>query len=165
MVSYKKSTSERGKFKNKIHNALYKSDDIKDLLLGDITGKSASEVRKLFKERVKSHLFIDETIKDTNSYIYYDIRMPRLYENTKNCEIILYAVSHRDILDNYSKEGYYGNRADILSQMIENCLICDEDVAREFGIGNLKLDSVEIFNGRTLYGCQMTFSVPNFRWN
>ena len=148
MVSYKKSTSERGKFKNKIHNALYKSDDIKDLLLGDISGKSASEVRKLFKE---------------NSYIYYDIRMPRLYENTKNCEIILYAVSHRDILDNYSKEGYYGNRADILSQMIENCLICDEDVAREFGIGNLKLDSVEIFNGRTLYGCQMTFSVPNFR--
>lgn len=163
MIKRKKTTSERGKFKNKIHNALYKSDDIKELLLGDVSEKSTSDVRKLFKEHVKSHLFIDDTVKETNSYIYYDVRLPYLDENVKSCQVILYAVCHRDILDDYAKEGFYGNRADILSQMIEDCLICDEKVARDFGIGNLKLDSVEPFNGRTLYGCLMTFDVPNFR--
>lgn len=159
----KKTTSERGKFKNEIHTALYKSDEIKDLLLGDISGKSASEVRKLFKEHVKSHLFIDDTIQETDSFIFYDVRLPNLSPNIKTCQVMLYAICHRDILDNYSKDGYYGNRADILSQMIEDCLINDEEVTRSFGIGKLSLDSVDIYNAKRFYGCIMVFNVPNFR--
>lgn len=162
-MTRKKTTSERGKFKNKIHSALYKSNNIKELLLGDTAEKSTSEIRKLFKKHVKSHLFIDDTVTETNSYIYYDIRLPDLKSNIKECQVILYAVCHRDILDNYEKEGYYGNRADILSQMIEECLICDKDVINSFGIGELTLDSVDVFNGKTLYGCIMFFNVPNFR--
>lgn len=158
-----KTTSERGKFKMKIHAALLKNNDIKELLLGDVSGKSASEVRKLFKEHVKSHLFIDDTIKETKSYIYYDVRIPDIHTNIKNCWVVLYAVCHRDILDNYEKDGYFGNRADILSQMVEDCLICDENISKEFGIGELSLDSVDVYNGRNLYGCIMEFNVPNFR--
>lgn len=163
MAIKKKNTTERGLFKQQIHAALYKSDDIKDLLLGDISGIDKSEKQKLFKKHVKSHLFIDDTIQETDSFIYYDVRLPNLAENIKNCQVVLYAICHRDILDDYAKDGYFGNRADILSQMIEDCLINDEKVANSFGIGRLSLDSVDFYNTTKFYGVVMIFNVPNFR--
>ena len=161
----KKNTFERGLFKDEINKALYKSAGIKELLLGDELNKcnGANDIRKLFKKHVKSHLFIDDTIEDTDSFIFYDVRINRLEENVKYCQVIMYAICHRDILDDYSKEGYYGNRADILSQMIEDCLINDEEVANSFGIGKLSLGSVDIYSSKRFYGCIMTFNVPNFR--
>ena len=158
-----KTTAERGRFKQEIHAALYKSKDKKELLLGNIFTLKASKIKEEFREHVKSHLFIDDTITETSSFIYYDIRMPRLEPNIKYCQVILYAICHRDILDNYEKEGYYGNRADILSQMVENCLINDKEIKNSFGIGELSLDSVDIYNSTRFYGCVMTFNVPNFR--
>jgi len=155
--------NELGKYKLNIQKALYQSNDINDLILGDVSFKSAAEKRKLFKKHVKSHLFIDDAITETESFIFYDVSIPRIATNTKACELLLYAVCHRDILDTYDKEGYYGNRADILASMVEECLICDEETSRKFGIGRLNLDSVGVFNGRTIYGRILRFSVPGFR--
>lgn len=163
MATRLKNTAERGKFKEEIHKALYKSGDIKELLLGDVSGMSAYDISMKFKSQVKSHLFVDDTIEETNSFIFYDVIMPSLANNIKNCKVLMYAICHRDILDNYYKDGYYGNRADILSQMIENVLINDDDTANSFGIGRLSLDGVDIYNGRRFYGCVMYFKVPNFR--
>lgn len=160
-----KNTSEKGKFKEKIHSVLYKSNEIKELLLDNIeTDKmDNSEIRVNFKKHVKSHLFIDDTIQETSSFIFYDIILPFIKPNIKTCKILLYAICHRDILDNYYKDGYFGNRADILTQMIENVLINDKKIVNEFGIGELSLDSVDIYNSNRFYGYIMTFSVPNFR--
>ncbi len=163
MAMRKKTTAERGKFKQEITSALYKSADIRDLLLGDTSGMSASDKQKLFRKHVKSHLFIDDTIEETDSYIFYDVRLPDLAAQIKDCQVILYAICHRDILDDYVKEGYFGNRADILSQMIEDCLINDEEVANSFGIGKLSLDSVDLYNATRFYGVVMIFNVPDFR--
>lgn len=163
MTVKKKNTEERGKFKQEITSALYKSEDIRNLLLGDTSGMSTSDKQKLFRKHVKSHLFIDDTIEETDSYIFYDVRLPDLAAQIKDCQVILYAICHRDILDNYVKDGYFGNRADILSQMIEDCLINDEEVANNFGIGKLSLDSVDIYNATRFYGVIMIFNVPNFR--
>ncbi len=163
MAKKKKSTAVRGKFKQEIHAALYKSNDIKDLLLGDISNMSTGDKQKSFKEHVKSHLFIDDTIDKTESFIFYDVRLPNLGENIKDCQVVLYAICHREILDDYVRDGFYGNRADILSQMIEDCLINDEEVANSFGIGRLSLDSVDIYNAQRFYGCIMIFNVPDFR--
>ena len=128
MKQNKKDIFELGKFKAKIHAALYKSDNIKELLLGDVSGKTPTELRKLFKEHVKSHLFVDEVITETESYIFYDVTLPSFSETTKMCQVQLYAVCHRDILDDYSKEGFYGNRADILTRS------CKEFWNRKFRI-------------------------------
>lgn len=163
MTTRKKTTAERGKFKQEITSALYKSADIRDLLLGDTSGMSASDKQKLFRKHVKSHLFIDDTIKETDSYIFYDVRLPDLAAQIKDCQVVLYAICHRDILDDYAKEGYFGNRTDILSQMIEDCLINDEEVANSFGIGKLFLDSVDLYNATRFYGVVMIFNVPDFR--
>lgn len=163
MTTRKKSTAERGKFKQEITSALYKSADIRDLLLGDTSGMSTSDKQKSFRKHVKSHLFIDDTIEETDSFIFYDVRLPDLAAQIKDCQVILYAICHRDILDNYVKEGYFGNRADILSQMIEDCLINDEEIANSFGIGKLSLDSVDLYNATRFYGVVMIFNVPDFR--
>ena len=162
-MAKKKTTAERGKFKIEISGALYKNKDIRELLLGDTSGMSAAQIRTAFREQVKSHLFIDDTITDAKTFIFYDVRFPFMRAQTKNCQVVMYAMCHRDILDTYSKDGYYGDRIDILSQMIEDTLINDENVANSFGIGELTLDSIDIYNSLRFYGCIMTFSVPNFR--
>lgn len=159
----KKSTAERGLFKEEIHKALFKSDAIKELLLGDISGKSQKEILDEFKDHVKSHLFIDDTILEAESFIFYDVAMPKLFSQTKQCSVIMYLVCHKDILDDYHKDGYYGNRMDVLSQMVEDILINDNEVSNSFGIGRLLLTSVDIYNSMSIYGTILTFHVPNFR--
>lgn len=158
-----KTTKERGKFKEEIHEALYKSSDIKELIIGDTSKMNASKIRSAFKDHVKSHLFIDDTIEEEATFIFYDVIFPRLQSNIKDCRVVMYLICHRNIIDNYYKDGYYGNRADILSEMVEDVLINDKAVARSFGIGELTLDSVDVYNASRFYGCIMTFGVPTFR--
>jgi len=162
-MARKKTLIERGKFKSEITTALYKNENIREMLLGDTTGMSNSEIRTNFKQYVKSHLFIDDTITEAKTFIFYDVAIPSLQEQIKSCRVVMYLICSRDILENYFKEGYYGDRIDILSQMVEDTLINDEEVANSFGIGKLKLDSVDIYNANRFYGCILYFDVPSFR--
>ena len=107
------TTAERGKFKEEINTSLYKSAEIKEILIGDTSGMSLSKIRTEFQKYVKSHLFIDDTITETKTFIFYDVLIPHTYSNIKECKVVMYVICHLDILDNYTKDGYYGNRADI----------------------------------------------------
>ena len=158
----KLTIKELGLYKNRILNALLKSDNIKDLVLGDTVGLKQKEVLTEFQEHVNSHLFIDDTIKDTSTYVFFDVILPRMRPQVKNIQVLMYVICHRDILENYNKENYYGNRADILAEMIEETLL-DENVVKEFGIGDLELDNVDIYNTTAFYGRILSFSVNNFR--
>lgn len=158
------TTSELGKYKENISTALYRNEDIKRLLLGTTDNTNKHHLLDAFKEHVKSHLFIDDTITETDCFIFYDIVCPYMKSNIKSCQIIMYAICHRDILDNYvAPENYYGNRADVLTQMIENALINDKSISNKFGIGELMLDRIDIYNSKRFYGHILTFSVPTFR--
>ena len=157
------NTISRGKFKELIHSELYKSKEIRDLILGDTEELSSKEIQNKFKEHVMSHLFIDDLITQTETYIYYDVYFPALHTQVKNCRVLMYLICHRDILDNYNVDGYYGNRTDVLSEMVENVLINNEEIIRSFGIGKLLLSSVEPYNSRNFYGCILTFDVSDFR--
>lgn len=156
------TTKERGIYKTRISNALLQSNNIKEIILGDTSELTPKELLSKFQKHVNSHLFIDETIKDTTTYIFFDVIMPELRPQTKTIQVLIYAICHRDILEDYVKEGYYGNRADILSEMIEETLL-DDSLVKKFGIGDLSLDNVDIYNSVTFYGCIMSFSVRNFR--
>ena len=148
------TTRELGTFKTKIMNALARSEKINALLNDSNHGQ--------FKDHVKGHLFVDDTVKDTSSYIFFDVYMSEIQPHIKNISVVIYAIAHRDILDNYSEQGYFGNRTDILSQMIEEALI-DEKVRKDFGIGDLNLNAVNIYNANNYYGRILYFNVPNFR--
>ena len=162
-MAKEKTLVERGKFKNEINSALYKNEDIRELLLGDTTGMSSSEIRKEFKQYVKSHLFIDDTLTEARTFIFYDVVFPFIESNVKNCRIMMYLICARSILENYIKEGYYGDRIDILAQMVEDTLINNDETANSFGIGKLNLDSIDVYNSQRFYGCVLTFNVPSFR--
>ena len=154
---------ERGQFKATIKNALFSSPDVLTALLGkDANTIPMTNKREMFHARVKTHLFIDTTLTDRNAYIFFDTVIPDVSVQTKECKIILYSICHRELLDEFSMEGYSGNRADILSETIEEALL-DEKKAKEFGIGDLLLDSVEIYNAKDYYGCVMIFSAECFR--
>lgn len=157
------TTAELGRYKAIISKALLQNAEIRGLILGDTSGMNAATLRAEFKEHVKSHLFIDDTVTDSTTYIFYDVFCPSLRTNTKRCQIVMYVICHRDILDDYVKDGYYGNRADILTQMVENTLVNDEKTANGFGIGKLTLDSIDIYNSSRFYGRTLTFGVSNFR--
>ena len=159
----RKTTAERGKFKKEIHAALYKNADLRDLLLGDTAGESTKEIRDAFKAHVKSHLFIDDTLKEEGSFIFYDVQIPNLHTHVKSCVVLMYAICHRAILEDYCKDGYYGDRSDCMAQMIEDSLINDPDVVNAFGIGEINLVNVDIYNSTRYYGTILTFEVANFR--
>jgi len=156
----KKTTIELGKFKTRINNALLKDENIQEILTG-ATGDSREQFEKT-KKQIHSHLFIDDTIKDTGTYIFYDVFMPELRSQIKDIKVIMYAICHRDILENYSKENYWGNRTDILAEMIEDAIL-NPTVLREFGIGELVLVNIDIYNSTEFYGRILVFTVPNFR--
>ena len=156
----KKTTIELGKFKTRINNALLKDENIQEILTGT-TGNSREQFEKT-KKQIHSHLFIDDTIKDTGTYIFYEVFMPELRSQIKNIRVVMYAICHRDILENYSKEGFWGNRTDILAEMIEDAML-NPSVLREFGIGELVLGNIDIYNSTEFYGRILVFTVPNFR--
>ena len=157
-----RTIEDRGLFKEKVQTALYKNDEIKELLLGDLTGKSQSEIISEFKEHVKSHLFIDDTIEETGSFIYYDVALPFVHPTIKTCQLTVYVIVHRAILEDYYKEGYHGNRADILAEMVQDTLM-DKDTSLDFGIGPMEIYALYPYNSRRFYGVQIIFEVPNFR--
>lgn len=157
---------ELGRFKNMIGPALYKSENIREVLLGkDYKDryKSEAEIIKDLKSNIFSHLFIDEVIDETQTYIFYDVTMPRFSRSMKTCQVTIYAFCHKSLIDTISKQGYEGNRVDILCQMVESEVLAPENI-REYGVGKLELTSVKLYSDqRKFYGKVMEFSVPDFR--
>ena len=49
----------------------------------------------------------------------------------------MYLVCHRDLLDDFEMEGYYGNRADALSKAVEKIFINEEN-AKQYRYLELK---------------------------
>lgn len=150
---------DRGQFKSNIKKCLYKNENLRQFLFD---GENINVTPRLFSERVKSHLFLDDILTDKKSYIFFDVICPQFTAQIKEIKIVMYVICHRDILDDYTqKDGYYGNRADVLSQAVEEALITDS--AKEFGIGDLQLEGVDLYNGKDYYGTQLIFNVPTFR--
>lgn len=158
---------EMGVFKNRIAPALYKDEPLRLLLLGDTYAQkytSESAVRKALKSHIFSHLFVDDVITETQSYIFYDIDVPRSYQSSKDVRIIMYGLCHKDILESYQSSEYPGNRVDALSQIIEQ-IILNPATIRDFGIGKINLDTVSLYrNEKKFYGKILEFVVPNFRY-
>lgn len=150
--------------KQEINTALFNNEDLRKMVLEQTNaGDTPREQKKAFKKRVFSHLFIDETIEETGTYIFYDVVFPSLRPEIKTCQVWMYLICHRSLIDDYESDKYYGNRIDALTQMVEDSLLSDDEVALNFGIGRLSLDSTEIYNSMRMYGHSLVFSVPDFR--
>lgn len=153
-------------FKQGISEALFTSEDIRALLLEDTdaTLDSPLDIQKgAFDSRVSQHLYIDNVIEKSGSYIFFEVVFPMIRNNTKNCEVVMYIMCNIEIIDTYTNDKYFGNRIDSLLQMIEDTLINDKSNAQNFGIGNLSLDSAKPFMNKRMYGRTLRFIVSDFR--
>ena len=74
----------------------------------------------------------------------------------------MYLICHRDLLDDFKLDDYFGNRTDILAQVVEECLLNSKN-SNQFGIGDLLLSSVDIYNSSDYCGVQMIFDAECFR--
>lgn len=156
-------TKERGHFKSLVKKALFLNNDVTNILFGEeFSNKSKAEQKRLFDDKVKSHLFLDEIIEGKDSYIFFDVIAPEVHKNTKRLMIILYAISHREILDDFTYgDDFYGNKSDMLGQAVEEALL-DSSNSKEFGIGDLNLLQVDLFNSKDFYGVKMVFDAVTF---
>lgn len=158
----KKTLSERGAYKAKIHKALFNNKDLREMLIGDTSKISLTQQLELFNEAVQSHMFIDDTELKAGTYIYYDVQFPTIKHQIKTCELIMYAICNRTVVSDSGSKTFNGDRIDRLTCLIEDCLLND-DIIKEFGIGDLELESANIYNGQKFYGMCFDFVVPNFR--
>ena len=159
-----KSVSQIGRYKQNIHSALFKNENLLNVLVNGADGMSLNKRMNEFQKYVQSHLFIDDTIEKENDFIFYDVRISYMRSQIKTCTILMYIITPRDQIDVVPDiEGYYGNRTDILAQLVEDTLINDEKIVREFGIGDLELENVDIYNATRFYGRILTFKTKDFR--
>lgn len=162
-MAKKKKLSERREYKQIVHKALFQNEKLRSILIDGLQGKSAPVQMSQFKKRCLSHMFVDDTELEAGTYIYYDIEFPSLSGQIKECNLILYAICNRKLISDPGISGYSGDRIDYMSELIEESLINNEDIVNQFGIGELKIESVRIYNGTKFYGLHFCFAVPNFR--
>lgn len=154
--------NDAGMFKEFITSALFENDEIRNMILGKEVSSDKKTQIDVFKKKVHSHLFVDDTVLETDTFIFYDVYIPYANSTIKTNKLIIYCICHRDILDNYTLDGYHGNRVDILSELIEETLY-DDEIRKKFGIGELSVEGVNIYNATRFYGRELRFDIPNFR--
>ena len=133
------------------------SDDILELLLGkNYTEKQAANV---VYSQIFPFLYTEDVQTETKSYIGIDIVPEESTRKVKNMTLVIWAYCHKDIM-RYSKTGYRGNRADILSDMIDRKIRNLDNL----GIGLLEFKKAPYFMPQTkFYGRQITYSIPDFK--
>lgn len=160
---------ELGQFKTKFALPLCNSELVKTMLLGSDYQSKDIDVETELKKYIISNLCVNGVVNNTDTYIFYDVVLPRIGLNIKTIRLITYVICHKDKIDDISnlsldiKKNYYGNRVDRLCQIIEEIIINNKEISREFGIGEIKLEDVNIYNSDAFYGRILTFEVPNFR--
>lgn len=157
-----KSIKERGLIKENVKSILFRNENVMRVMFDNYDDMKPKQRMTAFNDHCKSHLFIDGTLEGEEVFIFFDVVIPEVQAQIKECKIIMYLACHRDLLDNFGLDGYYGNRTDILSQAVEEALL-DPENAKTFGIGDLVLENVDIYNNSEYYGVNMIYSVKCFR--
>ncbi len=148
-----------GSCKQQLISAFINNDDICELLF-DKKPYTETDAEKLMYKQVFPYLYIDDVQTESTTYLCIEVDIPRQASNTiKELEINVWAYCHKNIMK-YAKKGYYGTRADILSDMVEKQIRDSYD----FGIGKPELKSVTyFFPGNKYYGRQLVYRVPDFK--
>lgn len=148
---------ELGLYKHTIFTKIRNSDDIKEILLDK--NYDVNIVDDLLDEHIFPYLYVPDTQTVAKTYICVDVIVPRVPSiEIKNLKVIIWVFTHKSLI-RYAKKGYIGTRTDILSDVLDRLL----DTSKEFGIGRLKLEGVDLFNSeKQYYGRILTYSASDF---
>ncbi|POO87872.1 hypothetical protein [Clostridium sp. 3-3] len=155
---------ELGKYKLIFLSLLKNSDTICKLVLGEDYEDGDYDLDKELEKYLIPHLFVPDTIKETQSYALFDVGMYRGGSSIKTMRLIVQTFCHKKIISYPEKpKGYYGYRYDVLAQCVEELLYEDKDNGRKFGIGIPELVSVNGFLINDYVGHVLTFDIKAFR--
>lgn len=147
-----------GSYKSTILNKILESEDIGKLMLGKNLNMETIDDDLLYKY-VFPFLYVDNTQTTQSSYICVEVNVPRTVNFTfKDMKVVVWCYCHKGIMK-YSHKGYRGTRCDILADMVDRLL----NTSRDFGLGRLKLQSVDTFEPhKDYYGRVMVYSCTEF---
>lgn len=158
-----KNIKDLGTILSKVISAFKHSDEIRDVLFGGQINENDFDLQKAYEDCIWDCLYIKGIQTEAKTYICADTTVSRINSSTKNVKLIIQVFCEKSLLK-YSKKGYVGNRPTILAEIIEEILIKDEEFSRNFGIGKLELNNVNIFtNGENHYGKTLEFTITTFR--
>lgn len=147
-----------GVYKNRLLTTIMSSEDVCELILGwKYDGADVDE--KLIYKHVFPYLYVDDVQSEAKTYICVEVSVPRTHDFTyKDMQVDVWCYCHKDIMK-YSKKGYLGTRADIVSDMIDRLL----NSSNNYGLGRLRLQSSIPLNiSKTHYGRHMTYKCVEF---
>lgn len=146
-------------YKTELLSTLTGSADICELLLNSST-YTADDVNNLMYTQVFPYLYSDESQTDVLPYLCIEVDITKAPTNTvKDMQLTIWAYCHKDDMK-YSKEGYFGTKADILSDMVERSL----RESNKSGIETLKLQSVtNLSPNEKYYGKQLIYTIPHLK--
>lgn len=153
-----------GKCKDLIIKDFQSNENITSLILG-----YGEEVIDLKDNNVFDRLVIDLSQDTAKTYVTMDSTILNSGTSIKCVEIILNIFTHLSLISLstaekafYYKQGFYGNRIDILIDAIIRCL----RGSNKYGIGELQLrerNTMSIFQpNENYYGKQIAFQVYDF---
>ncbi|MBS6643649.1 MAG: hypothetical protein KH366_08725 [Clostridiaceae bacterium] len=147
-----------GAYKNRIISLLTGSQDIVSLLLNDTI--TDDNVENLVYSQIFPYLYVNDTQTEELSYLCIEVEVPRIpTKMIKDMKIIVWAYCHKGIMK-YSRKDFLGTRADILSDMVDRCLMGSDN----FGIGRPTLESdTHFFPNDKYYGRQLIYTMPEFK--
>ena len=147
-----------GVYKNRLLTTIMSSEDVCELILGKGYDKTDVDEQLVYKH-IFPYLYVDETQTEVKTYICMEVSVPRTHDFTyKDMNVDIWCYCHKDIMK-YSKKGFLGTRADILSDMVDRLL----NSSNNYGIGRLKLQScIPINISKTHYGRHLTYSCAEF---
>jgi len=155
---------ELGKYKVIFRSLLKNSDTVCKLILGENYEDGGYDLDTELEKYLIPHLYIPDTIKETQSYVLFDSGMYKGGSSIKTIRLTVQAFCHKKIIE-YPQipKGYYGYRYDVLAQCVEELLFEDKDNGRKFGIGIPELVSVSAFLTNDYVGHVLTFDIKAFR--
>lgn len=147
-----------GIYKNRLLTTIMNSEDVCELILGKGYDKVNVDEKLIYKY-VFPYLYVDDTQTETKTYVCIEVSVPRTMDFTyKDMQIDVWCYCHKGIMK-YSKKGFLGTRADILSDMIDRLL----NSSNNYGLGRLKLKSCSPLNiSKTHYGRHLVYTCAEF---
>ena len=147
-----------GTYKNRLLTTIVKSEDIRELILGKNYDQTDVD-EKIIYNNIFPYLYVDDTQTEVKTYVCMEVSVPRTHDFTyKDMKVDIWCYCHKDIMQ-YSKKGFLGTRADILSDMVDRLLNSSND----YGIGRLKLQSCVPLNiSKSHYGRHLTYTCAEF---
>ena len=145
-------------YKETIISKLTQSQNIKDLILSS-NGVNNLPDNELLYNYIFPYLYNPEIQSEIKTGICLDSVVSKIINSTVNeIKIIINVFSHKDGMK-HSDTDISKTNPDIISEKIHDML----SYSREFGIGKLSLESVDLFNlQNTYYGKTLNYKCAEF---